>query len=101
MQLTTINTFGNVTKDAQTRTGKNKQAYTAFTVAINPEQGKTEFIKCFAWGKQQDFAKKLTKGERVQIVGSRTEREANNGKLLIFVRTTFVRSFPRQAAKAA
>jgi single-stranded DNA-binding protein len=101
MQQTTINTFGNVTKNAQTRTGKNNRPYAAFTVAINPKPGETEFLKCFAWGRQSEFAKNLTKGVRVQISGTRTERKANNGGQIIYVRTKFVRTFPAKAASAA
>jgi single-stranded DNA-binding protein len=74
MQTTSIKTFGNVTKDSQTRTGKNNRTYTAFTVAINPEEGVTKYLKCFSWGNQSTFAKKLTKGVRVQITGQSSER---------------------------
>lgn len=101
MQQTTIKTFGNLTKDAQTRIGKNKRSYAAFTVATNPEEGHTQYLKCFAWGRQLEFAQKLTKGVRIQITGNLTERAANNGDKILFVRAQFIRSFPRREAARA
>jgi single-stranded DNA-binding protein len=99
MQTTTIKTFGNVTKDFQTRTGKNNRTYTAFAVAINPEEGGTQFLRCFSWGNQAHFAKKLTKGVRVQITGQSSERITPTGPIT-FVRTEFIRSFERKAVAA-
>jgi single-stranded DNA-binding protein len=99
MQTTTIKTFGNVTKHSQTRTGKNNRTYTAFTVAINPEEGVTKYLRCFALGNQNGFAKKLTKGVRVQITGQSSERITPTGPIT-FVRTEFIRSFERKEVAA-
>jgi single-stranded DNA-binding protein len=100
MQQTTIKTFGNVTKDAQTRTGKNNRTFTVFTVATNPQEGTTQFLKCFAWGSQKRFAEKLSKGQRVQVTGTMTERQANNGETVFLVKTEFVRSIIRKKQAA-
>jgi single-stranded DNA-binding protein len=98
MQQTAIKTFGNVTKDAQNRTGKHNRKFTAFTLAINPQEGTTQYLKCVAFGDSRKFAQKLTRGARVQLTGTMTERIANNGETIYLVKTDFVRSFPRKPA---
>jgi single-strand DNA-binding protein len=95
---TTIKTFGNVTKDAQTRTSKNNRQYVAFTVAIDQDNAPTKFVLCSAWGKQKQFAAPLKKGDRVTLIGEAAERAATDGGTLTFVSTTYVKSHPRQVA---
>jgi single-stranded DNA-binding protein len=101
MQSTTINTFGNLTKQPASRTGKNNQPYIIFTVAHNPAEGQREFVKCFAWGNdQQRFAAKLQKGDRVHIIGESTERETKTGKI-VFVKLGYFRKYDRTKKAAA
>ena len=100
METTTINTFGNLTNQPVTRTGKNNQVYTIFTVAHNPAEGQREFVKCFVWGKtQQRFAQKLEKGNRVHIIGETSERETKTGKVT-FVKLGFFRKHVRSQQAA-
>ena len=95
---TTIKTFGNVTKDAQTRTGKNNRSYAAFTVAIDQPEAPTKFVKCFAFGSSRDFAAKLKKGDRIKLIGTSSERAANNGETITFVNAEFVQTCARKKA---
>lgn len=102
MQTTALNTFGNLTNDPVTRTNKNNQVYTVFTVAHNPAEGQREFVKCFVWGKtQQKFAGKLQKGNRVHIIGQASDRAADNGDKITFVTLDYFRHHPRTEQAAA
>lgn len=101
MQNNTINTFGNLTKNPETRTGKNNKPYVILNIAFNLEEGKRSFAKCFAWSNtQMNFAKKLQKGDRVHVIGEVTEREAKNGSKLTFVKLGYFRKHVRKQAAA-
>lgn len=101
METTTINTFGNLTKQPVTRTSsKNNQPYTIFTVAYNPTEGERAFVKCFVWSTtQQKFASKLEKGDRVHIIGDASQRETKNG-VVTFVKVGYFRKHDRSRQAA-
>lgn len=67
-QLTII---GNLTRDPETRTIKDGDSVTNFTVAVNRSSGDADFFRVACWGTLgENCAKFLSKGKKVAVIGS-------------------------------
>lgn len=67
-QLTII---GNLTRDPETRSTKDGDSVTNFTVAVNRSSGDADFFRVACWGNLgENCAKYLSKGKKVAVIGS-------------------------------
>ena len=61
---------GNICKKPYTREkSTNNETNTTFVLAVRRDSSKSEFIHCIAWKTTSDYAKKLSVGDRVRIMG--------------------------------
>ena len=66
---------GRLTADPELRKTASGDSFTAFSIAVNRDKNKADFINCVAWGKLADnfcFYKK--KGDLIGITGSLNTR---------------------------
>ena len=87
--MKSITIAGNIGKDAVTRTTKNGDSVTGFSVAVEERQGqnkRTIWFDVAIWGKRGDsLSRYLTKGSRVAVSGDLSTRE-HEGRTYLTVR---------------
>lgn len=91
--MKTITIFGNIGKDAVTRTTQSGQSVTGWTVAVEHRNGadkSTIWFDVSMWGKRgEGLAQYLTKGSKVAVSGDFSTRE-HEGKTYMQVNASDV-----------
>jgi single-strand DNA-binding protein len=74
--------IGRITKDLELRTTKSGNSVSEFTLAVNRDKEKTDFITCQVWNKQaENLCKYQQKGSLISVIGEiRTESYEINDK---------------------
>jgi single-strand DNA-binding protein len=69
--MNSVNLIGRLTKDPELKKFKNDKSAVTFTLAVNRNKEKTDFIRCTAWNKTAELVKKFTqKGTQIGVSGA-------------------------------